>query len=351
MATLETNHASTDHSRPSLLSLPRELLEQILVNLPINDYICEVALSSKMLSQILLTDLAFARTHFDRRACVEPGGMNEIHIALDLILDTLPITYLAILFQSVLEDHEQLYKDDWVVGSSWSVVSQPVADKLVAHLSPILEKQAVPRLLQWIYESQYPSSVAAMMILADNEDLPLSHTVVHSFMLHAITCGWREVVQSLMDRRFEVLNHGNHALETAADQDNCEMVALLLQDRRVDLSFMDYRIINCINSLEMAEVLLLDDRIPNGQFLLSVLQGDIEAVEAMLAEKDWDPSQPSDWSLKFATNQNRPDILEALLADERVQLMKGTQNVCMKLAVEREMWRVFDVLKAYSEYA
>ncbi|KAI8829404.1 hypothetical protein BJ741DRAFT_712966 [Chytriomyces cf. hyalinus JEL632] len=220
--------------------------------------------------------------------------------------------------------------------------ANPVAEKLVAHVSSILEKQAVPRLLQWIYESQYPSGVAAMMILANNQDLPLSHTNIHLFMLHAIAFGWREVVQTLMDRGFEVSNHGNHALETAADQDKCEMVKLLLQDRRVDLSYVDYRIVNLINSLEMAEVFLLDDRIPNGQFLLSVLQGDIEAVEAMLAEKDWDPTQPGDWCLKLATNQNRPDILELLLSDERVQLKKETQNVCMKLAVERPMWRVFD---------
>ncbi|KAI8825494.1 hypothetical protein BJ741DRAFT_48042 [Chytriomyces cf. hyalinus JEL632] len=213
-----------------------------------------------------------------------------------------------------------------------------------ADVSPILEKQAVPRLLQWIC-----IRLAVMMILADNQDLPLSHKNMHLFVLHAIACGWREVVQKLLDCGFEVSNHGNHALETAADQDNCEMVALLLKDRRVDLSFMDYRIVNFINSLEMVEVILLDDRVPKGRFLLSVLQGDIEAVQARLTEKDWDLTRPSDWCLKFATNQNRPDILEALLSDERVQLKKETQSLCMNLAVEREMWRVFDVLKPQSE--
>ncbi|KAJ3234972.1 hypothetical protein HDU81_000991 [Chytriomyces hyalinus] len=302
----------------SLLSLPRELLEQILVHHPIDDYICEVALSSKALSQILLNDLAFSRTHFDKRICLEEGGTKGLHLALDPVLNSLPLTYLAVVFQSVLEGHDQLLHD-WTLGSSWRAVSQPVAEKLVAHLSPILEKQAVPQLLQWMYESQYPSSVAALMILASNQDLPLTNIEIHRFMVHAVTCGWNDVVQILM-----------------------------AVDRRVDLSFMDCQIVNCINSLEMAQVILLDERFLNGQFLLSVLRGDMDAVEYRLEEKDWNPTEPNDLSIKFATDMNHPEILEAILADERVQLKTETQNHCIKSAVEREMWRVFDVLKAYA---
>ncbi|KAJ3240833.1 hypothetical protein HDU81_002686 [Chytriomyces hyalinus] len=332
------------HFSISVQYLPREVLEQILLHLPIDAHIRHTAMSSAMMSHILLHDLHFARKHLETRCCTQ--SERVLYLELELILDTLPISYLAVVFQSLLVDMNGLKMYNWNFGSSpWQALSQRRGEKMVARLSAQLQKENLPRLLDWLCEWKHSSNLAAATILKDHVDLFADH----DFMVHAVTKSWTDVAQLLVDRGFEVSTYGNDVLEQAVYLDHWEVASILLQDKRVDPTIGNCSLLSQTRSLEMAKTVLLDSRVTNGLFILSALLGQVEAVKTALQETNWDPREPAYFCVKFAVKFNSPETLEILLSDERMVLDDEIQRASIKFAVEQGFWSVFHVLLRYAQ--
>ncbi|KAJ3247686.1 hypothetical protein HDU78_003492 [Chytriomyces hyalinus] len=329
----------------SIHSLPREVIEQVLLHLPIDAHIRKVAMSTRMMSQILLHDLHFARTHIERRCFIQ--SEEALHLELEEILDTLPISYLAVVFQLLLVDVNGLQLHRWNFRKSpWQELSQERGEKMVARLSAVLEKENLPRLLEWLCEWRNSSNQAATTILKDHVELFADH----EFMIHAVTKGWTDVAQLLVDRGFNVSNYGNDVLEQAADLDHWEVVSILLQDKRVDPTLRNCMLLSHIRSVQMANAILQDPRVMNGSFILSALLGQVEQVKGALQDPNWDPREPAYYCVKFAVKFNRPQSLEALLSDERMLLDADIQRMSIKFAVDHGFWDVYHVLLRYAQF-
>ncbi|KAI8837964.1 hypothetical protein BJ741DRAFT_148273 [Chytriomyces cf. hyalinus JEL632] len=329
----------------SIHSLPREIVEQVLLHLPIDTHIRHAAMSSRIMSQILLHDPHFARTHINRRCCIQSEW--DLHLELESILNTLPLSYLTIVFQSLLVDTNGLQMYHWNFRNSpWQVLSQQRGEKMVARLSAVVQKENLPRLLDWLREWKHSSNQAAATILKDHVELFADH----EFMTHAVTKGWTDVAQLLVDRGFDVSNYGNDVLEQAVDLDHWEVASILLQDKRVDPTIRNCILLSHIQSLQMAKAVLQDPRVTNGSFILSALLGHVEQVKSALQEPNWDPREPAYYCVKFSVKFNSPQCLEVLLSDERMVLDADIQRMSIKFAVDHGFWTVYHVLLRYAQF-
>ncbi|KAJ3227332.1 hypothetical protein HDU81_006763 [Chytriomyces hyalinus] len=136
------------------------------------------------------------------------------------------------------------------------------------------------------------------------------------FPLKAAKLGWKEVVKIMVDGGFHV-SEDYVVLSQTVSSDDCEMVEILLQDRRVDLSMHDYVLCQASKSVEMAKTLFSDKGIPNGKFLISICQGDIEAVTNHPALSETDLNGVKALWLFLAVHFNQSVVLQVLLSKEQ----------------------------------
>ncbi|KAI8820606.1 hypothetical protein BJ741DRAFT_584934 [Chytriomyces cf. hyalinus JEL632] len=189
-------------------------------------------------------------------------------------------------------------------------------EMISAYLCKNLQKDSLFYLLDWLCTWTSWSKQSALEVVTRYPRLPTPH----GFIEQAVKLGWKKVVQILVDGGWDVSAiHG--LLGKTIMSNDCEMVAILLQDGRVDLSVHDYMLCQSFASLEMAETLFADTRIPNSEFLVSISQGDVEGVTNYLALSEGNLSSSSITALCLflAVSFNHSAILTVLLENEQFQ--------------------------------
>ncbi|KAI8830931.1 hypothetical protein BJ741DRAFT_711765 [Chytriomyces cf. hyalinus JEL632] len=247
------------HGKDFLLSLPDEVTQMILLYLPVTMNILNVALSSRIFCRIILTDVFFVRKHI--KTCIALGNDRKrvYHCALRQY-NKLPLIYLTCILGDVFEHP--------ICGESAGI-------KIASYLSGVLSEFGMIELLDWICGSPV-----------------------------------KGVDRSYAAAGYDVSQNQNDLVFEAIGQQDCKMLAILLQDSRVDLTCDNYSLFNLSDSMKVAE--LLCSRIPNGPFLMAVSQGNMDAVTTYLASEDMDPSTSNNLCLLVAIHFNQIDVLKVL---------------------------------------
>ncbi|KAJ3264770.1 hypothetical protein HDU77_007619 [Chytriomyces hyalinus] len=320
------------HGKDFLLSLPDEVTQMILLYLPITTNILNVALSSRIFSRIILTDVFFVRKHV------------KTHIALDKNLknwalrqnNKLPLIYLTCFLGNAFEKPI----GGAPLSTSGPRVSQSAGIKIASYLSGVLSEFGLTELLDWMLWWENPSMQAVLDVLNKRADVE----VTHSFMQDVLYKGWTEVMQLLVHRGYDVSKNENDLVFEAVGQDDCKMLAILLQDSRVDLTCDNYSLFKLSDSMGVAE--LLCSRIPNAPFLMAVSRGNMHAVTTYLASEDMDPSTSNILCLLLAIHFNRIDVLKVLLQDTRILPEFDEKLSLMDTAISDMKWEVFHAILA-----
>ncbi|KAJ3260043.1 hypothetical protein HDU77_001560 [Chytriomyces hyalinus] len=328
-----------------LESLSLEVWRQILILLPIDEFLMQVAQASRIFCDILLHDWHFAHRHMKffltTYAEDEDEFYNEI---LNEFPFDLPLPYAASMLRSCFTDCS--YGKDLLLGSSHYHlrISKHAGERIVEFLEDLLDTDARAHMLEWMLAWAGISKQTVVDILRNDKDVP----VPQGFMYTAAAKGWTDVGELLLSRGFKVMPKDDGVLADdsifahAIRHGQNEMVALLLQDKRIDLSSNNYGLCRLSKSLDIAETLFLDGRVKNGEFLLSVARGDVDAVTKYLhLSATSNLADPEKACLSVAIHFDQPDVLSVLLQDTRLYpVVKDHQRLLRDSAVGQS-WKVF----------
>ncbi|KAI8838542.1 hypothetical protein BJ741DRAFT_601417 [Chytriomyces cf. hyalinus JEL632] len=301
--------------RASLECLPPELLMQVLLNLPIDQHLHRAAVSSRVLALYLLSDLSFAARHF--KAVLALSSSIHLFKTIESALMTLPVPYLIQIFRHLFVAPQRTYFRNWgddfyhVHGSfqhrprlrfgfersatnrelvrhtatswlrvstahtNWLRVSKTHGNRIAQHLLMRGEMgpSATSHFLDWVCIWERSGDVA-LQILQHHNSLRTSDM----FHTRAVELGWHKVVQVLVNRGLNVSHRRNELLQQAIRNNHCETIAVLLQDPRVDPTDNDYALFKICDHVEALRTLLSDSRVPNGNGLISVMEGNSDVV-------------------------------------------------------------------------
>ncbi|KAJ3224669.1 hypothetical protein HDU81_008383 [Chytriomyces hyalinus] len=143
---------------------------------------------------------------------------------------------------------------------------------------------------------------------------------------------------------WDVSARNYEAFVYAFEKDDCKMMAILLQDRRADLSVHDYVFCQKATSLAMAETFFSDTRIPSGEFLKSIARGDVEAVTNYLAVSKGNISSIKTLCLSVAAQFNQSAILQLLRDNEQLRLDAVEQTKLLENCALPKKWSSFQTL-------
>ncbi|KAJ3227333.1 hypothetical protein HDU81_006764 [Chytriomyces hyalinus] len=280
----------------------------IMLWLPIDKHLMTIAQSGRTFSSILLNDWSFSKTHVNARAT------THFYETIKTLRHCLPISYVSALYHTAFEDRNLDWRYKKAILTFSASLNTSNLERIAAHLCKALPKSALPDLLEWICTWRMPWPMQTLLeVVKRYPDIPTPF----GFVTKALFYSWKEIVEVMVQGGLDVSARNYEAFIYAFAKDDCEMMAILLQDRRVDLSVHDYVFCQKAKSLVMAETILSDARIPNGEFLISICRGDVEAVT------NYPPLSESNFSsikalcLFFAVRFNQSAVLHVLLNKEQ----------------------------------
>lgn len=150
---------------------------------------------------------------------------------------------------------------------------------------------------------------------------------VDTAMIIACTHGYPNVVATVLAEPYLTSSQMKDHLYTACEKSQCEVVKLLLEDKRMDPNDnIDLLIYACADGQERAEVvrLLLEDgrwdptRQDDSCLWEAVRNGHLETVRLLLQDGRTDPDAHLMGNLVRLADKGRVDILELFLLDPRV---------------------------------
>ena len=190
--------------------------------------------------------------------------------------------------------------------------------------------------------SYLPNKSIAALITNANLDKAIKELVSDNIF-------WKQRVETLLERCFDdvypnwkfvhnklildfkgkvnLKKFGSKALLRASEEGHHEIVKLLLEDDRVNLSMEDgsyaIELASQNGYLEAVKLLLIDDRVNpsahNNQAIISASKkGYTEIVKLLLTNDSVDPSAQNDLAIQTASTQGYLEIAKLLLSDNRV---------------------------------
>ncbi|KAJ3242259.1 hypothetical protein HDU78_001461 [Chytriomyces hyalinus] len=328
---------------PSTLPLPAEVAWMVLLHLPIDEHILDVACASRLFSQMILCDAGFVRKHIESQTPQSTDDAEDFYANAVRQCNKLPLLYLKSILVDIFEN--QWFGHSFLSDLFCTVRLTNIATwRLVSSLSWVLGKSGITRMLEWMCDDY--SREAVLAVLTRHPKTLASH----SFMRRAVSLGWKDVVALLVRRGFNVSHERNDILVHAISEGDCDMVATLLQDRRIDLSLDNYRLIHLGESLEVTQTLLSDERIPSGQFLLSVVAGDTNAVSKHVSSSQGRCPVSNNLALFLAVRFNHASVLQVLLTDERLPQDAETLRRHLQIAAQDANWDAFHAILAYPRF-
>ncbi|KAI8618510.1 ankyrin repeat-containing domain protein [Chytriomyces sp. MP71] len=309
--------------------VPPEVLQSILLLLPINGKLLELALASKRLSSVLLDSLAFPRLHFktqffsSRLPIWNFLDSSNIHGAG---WSRLPTSYKAAIFEYILAA-------DCDLENVLDEAADPTEVAFdVALIDPERWLSSGPmlyKIYQWI--EREPSEFRMEL---------------HGSCLFRWTCylGSIDLARCLLQSpHVDPTSRNETAFGSAAYRGHIEIVRLLLHDGRCDPASDDNYAIRFASSRGHADIvelllsytppvpafkgsigLLVDTpRIDAGAgnnfaIRLAVLGNHVHVVHVLLSCPDVDPAVEENYCVKLAAEEGFAEILRVLVADPRV---------------------------------
>ncbi|KAJ3407357.1 hypothetical protein HDU80_009034 [Chytriomyces hyalinus] len=333
-----------------LESLPLEVWQQILILLPINGFLMQVAQASRIFCEILLHDWRFAHRHMKFFLTTYAEDEDQFYYEiLDEQPNDLPLPYAASMLRSCFTDYS--YGNDLLLDSSlYFSVSKHAGEKIVSFLEDFLDTDARAHMLEWMVAWAGISKQTVMDILRNDKDVP----VPRRFMYTAAKNGWTDVGQLLLNRGFKVMPKAGGVLAPvgvladdsilthAVRHGQNEMVALLVQDKQVNMSNHINSLYCLSKSLDIAETLFLAPRVKNGEFLLSIARGDVDAVTKHLdSSANFNHANPNKSCLSVAIHFDQPDVLTVLMQDKRLLLTDSHHQNLLRDSAVGQSWKVF----------
>ncbi|KAJ3400745.1 hypothetical protein HDU80_006640 [Chytriomyces hyalinus] len=324
---------------PSTLPLPVEVAWMILLHLPIDEHILDVACASRLFSQMILRDARFVRRHIESQTPLSSDDAEDFYANAVRQFNKLPLLYLNSILVDIFEN--QWFGDSFLRDLFCTVrLTSVAAWRLVCSLSWVLGESGISMMLEWMCDDY--SSEAVLAVLKRHPKTLASH----SFMRRAVSLGWKDVVALLVRRGFNVSHERNDILVHAISEGDCDMVATLLQDRRIDLSLENYLLLHLAESLEVTQTLLSDERIPSGQFLLSVVAGDTNAVSKHVSFSNERCAISNNLALFLAVRFNHVGVLQVLLSNEHLPPDAETLRQHLQTGAQNANWDVFHAILA-----
>ncbi|KAJ3257513.1 hypothetical protein HDU77_002674 [Chytriomyces hyalinus] len=325
----------------SLSSLPCEVINLILLHLPIDALLQNVAMSFRGFARILLENQHFANTHVTTNIRAGRGGFSAFKAKTIHIL-----SILQYFLENEINTSHLTYP--WGPFNGY-FMTENACNTIAASLSKSLSKDALSRLLDCLRYMRN-SRNAAISILKDHPKIQVSWIA----MLGAVERGWTEFVGISVDRGFDVSQH-NYALFAGAGKHlSADMTVNLLRDGRIDLSvngsylltghlqgsFVTEELMNLTNALLSHR----NRSVPYGTFLKAVVKGDMEYMAEHLAKSAFDLARVEHVSIRLAVYFNQPGALRALLQDSRISPYSLENCFLLETAVAKESWDVYNEL-------
>ncbi|KAJ3069002.1 hypothetical protein HDU98_007907 [Podochytrium sp. JEL0797] len=302
-------------------TLPNELVQAILRNLPIDAQLTQLGLVSKRLfAPSVFHDLASARLHFrtlllDSREPSIWAFLNSRNLK-NVGWRTLPLNYQTVIFGEILA------ADEWGQIQTW--VLDDMTNNLMWYkrweLSACQQNRPVRFMARMGYLDAVKLLVSAdsMVDLGDQENLAVFCVAANGdlpMLDFLLSCP--KVNPSAQD---------NRAIVSAVQSGHISCVARLLQDPRVDPSprqDMCFRIACDRGDTEMVHLLLADPRVSpqvqqNISFLRACERGWVEIVRTLLRDPRVDPGARSNSAIRKAARCGHTQIVELLLENDRV---------------------------------
>ncbi|KAJ3247325.1 hypothetical protein HDU78_004576 [Chytriomyces hyalinus] len=301
--------------RASLECFPPELLVQVLLNLPIDRHLHHAAVSSRALARYLLSDLSFAARHLKTVLALS----SSVHFFrnVESALTMLPVPYLIQIFRHLFVAPQHSYfrysggdfchvngsfqhrprltfgiersattrelarhnATSWLrmsnAHTNWLRVSKTHGNRIAQHfiMRGEMDPSATSHFLDWVCVWEHSGEVA-LQILQHHKSLRTSDM----FHTRAVELGWHKVVQVLVSRGLNVSHRRNELLQQAVRNNHCDVITVLLQDPRVDPTYNDYALFKICDHVEALRTLLSDSRVPNGNCLIAVMEGNSDVV-------------------------------------------------------------------------
>ncbi|KAJ3260040.1 Threonine aldolase [Chytriomyces hyalinus] len=308
------------------------------------------AQASRIFCEILLHDWRFAHRHMKFFLTTYAEDEDQFYYEiLDEQPNDLPLPYAASMLRSCFTDYS--YGNDILLDSSlYFSVSKHAGEKIVAFLEDFLDTDARAHMLEWMVGWAGISKQTVMDILRNDKDVP----VPRRFMYTAAKNGWTDVGQLLLNRGFKVMPKAGGVLAPvgvladdsilthAVRHGQNEMVALLVQDKQVNMSNHINSLYCLSKSLDIAETLFLAPRVKNGEFLLSIARGDVDAVTKHLdSSANFNHANPNKSCLSVAIHYDQPDVLTVLMQDKRLLLTDSHHQNLLRDSAVGQSWKVF----------
>ncbi|KAJ3294320.1 hypothetical protein HDU79_011193 [Rhizoclosmatium sp. JEL0117] len=343
----------------SILTLPPELLEQIIIHLPIDNSLIGLSSASKHFFRIMKTR-SFARMHLHTQ--VVRSGHSTIWEYLDQAnirsyrWKFLPLNYKIAVYA------EMLKADDWVEPEE----SVEEEDNLMWYFRWPLDGDTALRIFQVLigemdvscqrnravrWMARLGCLEAVKLLLGDERVDPSDDS--NYCIQYAAEMGRVSIVRLLLkDPRVNPCE----ALEAAASNNQAEVVQLLLTDRRVnqsDKGNISFAVACDRGYSGVVQALLKNSRVPTDINLQldcltrSSMCGHADVVELLLKDSRVDPSfgLPETSPLVAAAEFGHVEIVKLLLADLRINPACGN-NMALRRAEDNWHQPVIDVLLA-----
>ncbi|KAI8845030.1 hypothetical protein BJ741DRAFT_586675 [Chytriomyces cf. hyalinus JEL632] len=341
-ASNSTPSLTRQFSRTSLSSLPQEIIARILLHIPIDGFLRDVAMSSRVFSALLLSDKHFAHKHATSHI-----SSPDFHKAICPDLRHLPLNYVIGLFQSMLETAHEFNVDADPLFRLF-YMTKAICNKIVAGISKVLGKDAIARLLDCI-RYWHNSREASLAIITDHPHVPITMNVMYA----AVDRGWTEFARISMSRGFDVTQADYAVLDHVVRKEDKEMLDILMANIRKQPIFEDKALVFLISdepqmfdSFIKADSLVTGRPISNGEFVKAIFHGNIERVAEHLATPDLDFDGWENMHLTYAVRFNKPEVLAIILEDPRITPSTIKLVFMLSDAIRMKHWDVYRVVLA-----
>ncbi|ORY45047.1 ankyrin [Rhizoclosmatium globosum] len=295
-----------------IADLPGELIEQILLYVPIDNNLSNVGISYSGFAAFIFNSYYFSSAHY------KSYGNGAALFTRDVWI-TLPLNYhiaiLSQLFQTPLMNHVRMSQ---VLNLKMSMERSVKVFRALERLPGSYNFRACcERSLRWSCFWGYEQVVACL--LKQSQVNPAAK--FNASLRHAAEFGYLGILNMLLEHT--AVDPGdclNYSLRMAAENGHIEIVKRLLSDDRVDPSAKR-----------------------NEAVILAAANGFTDIVELLMQDPRVDPSDCDNEAILTACQENHPETVKALLSDPRVDPSEF-DNIAFNMAVENEMLEIVSIL-------
>ncbi|KAJ3290384.1 hypothetical protein HDU79_003239 [Rhizoclosmatium sp. JEL0117] len=361
-------------SSASLESQPPEIIEDILLYLPIDFGLVNVGLASRQLASIIFQDPSFATRHFtyQRKLSRSPSVwdyLEKVGIKNEMWL-SLPFVYQTAIYRDILSADScfnDLKAETEADDLMWSLRWQLSPTKALKMVHWLLDSGFDPamqdnRLMLWAARAGWLDVVDLLMpnpnsyideayflnaavqghvnVMRRLHEHPRMNTYSKQLMALQMAAfrGQLEVVQFLFTLDMDPHVSNNIAIRTAVKSGNPELVRFLLKDTRVNPAANNNEafVTACgAGNLDIVNQLLADRRVnpsevfdwrPNAALYTAIVTGHAHIVERLLQDPRVNPSYSDENFVVLACEHKHIDVVKVLIEDDRVKWFADVNN-------------------------